>query len=159
MFQLKLFKSSKLYKKKFFKNFLWEVVSCLYFNTALPGNYLRFLILKAFGARLGRGLIIKPNIKIKYPWNLELGDYSWVGENVWIDNIAKVSIGSNTCISQGVYICSATHDYKSINFDLILSPVIIGNNCWISAKSIIGPNSKIENNTFVKMGKNFIPKF
>lgn len=158
MFKLKTYNEKKIYKKYFIKFLLWELISCLYFNTSLPGSFLRYLLLKMFGAKLGRNLILKPNIKIKYPWNLEIGDDCWIGEKVWIDNIANVSIGNNTCISQAVYICSASHNYNSLNFDLILAPVKIGNNCWVSAKSIIGPNAEVKDNTFIKMGENFFSK-
>ena len=60
-------------------------------------------ILKIFGARIyGWQIVIKPNVKIKYPWFLKIGDGSWIGEKVWIDNLCSVNIEENVCISQGV---------------------------------------------------------
>lgn len=154
MYQLSEYKEPKIYKKNIIKFILWELISVLYFNTPIPGSEIRVLILKLFGGVVGKNCIIKPNVKIKYPWKLNIGNYSWIGEKVWIDNIARVTIGNNTCISQGTYICSANHDVKK-NFQLLLQPVVIGDNCWIAAKCIVGPKSKIPDGTFLKMGRKF----
>jgi len=159
MFDLSSYARPMLYKKHIIKYVIWELTSFFYFNTPIPGSNLRSIALKFFGASIGSGVVIKPNVKIKYPWNLSVGNFSWIGEYVWIDNIAKVSIGSNTCVSQGVYICSASHDLKKSNFELLLQPVQIGSNCWIAAKCIIGPNVIIKDSTFVKMGEKITSKF
>lgn len=156
MFKLNKYKSLKIYKKNLLKFFIWEIINILFFNTSIPGSQLRYYILKLFGAKIGKKVILKPNIKIKYPWNLEIGSYCWIGEKVWIDNVAKVTIGNNTCISQGVYICTASHNYKNKNFDLILLPVRIGNNCWVAAKCMIAPGANLKNNKFLKIGSRFI---
>ena len=159
MFNLSKYSNNKIYKKNYIKYILWEFLSLIYFNTSLPGSKVRVLILNLFGCSLGKKIIIKPKVKIKYPWKLKIGNYSWIGEDVWIDNIAEVTIGSNTCISQGVYICSASHNFESKEFELLLQPVDIGNNCWIAAKCIIGPKSKILDGTFLKIGTVYKEKF
>src|SRR6267378_3098885 len=83
----------------FLKRLLWYVVSALFVKTyaPFPSRFKRQLLL-FFGAKIGRNVVIKPNINIKYPWHLELGDNVWLGEGVWIDNLATISIGSNVCI-------------------------------------------------------------
>ena len=154
MYQLSEYQEPKLYKKNIIKFIFWELISFLYFNTPIPGSKLRVIILKLLGCVVGKNCIIKPNVKIKYPWKLNIGNSSWIGENVWIDNIATVTIGNNTCISQGTYICSATHNFEK-NFELLLQPVVIGDNCWIAAKCIVGPKSNVPNGTFLKMGRKF----
>lgn len=159
MIDLSSYESLKIYKKNIIKYIIWELISFIFFNTPFPGNSLRCIILRLLGAQIGSNVIIKPNVKIKYPWNLKIGDFSWIGEKVWIDNVAEVSIGRSTCISQGVYICSASHDFKKKNFELLLLPVEIGNNCWIAAKSLIGPNVKIRDNTFIKIGEKITANF
>jgi putative colanic acid biosynthesis acetyltransferase WcaF len=93
--------------------------------------------LGVFGAKIGKGLVIKPHVSIKYPWNLTIGDHCWIGERTWIDNLDKVSIGNNVCLSQGALILSGNHDYKSTKFDLIVKPIIIEDGAWIGAKSIV----------------------
>jgi putative colanic acid biosynthesis acetyltransferase WcaF len=134
------------------KYILWYLVSAFFFDTIIPGNKIRVILLKLFSAKVGKNTLIKPNVKIKYPWKLSIGDYSWIGENVWIDNISNVTIGKNSCISQGVYICSGSHDFFSKDFSLLMQEVHVGSNCWVAAKSIISPGSIIKDNTFVKFG-------
>ena len=97
-------------------------------------------ILKLFGAKVGKNVLLKPSINIKYPWKLTIGDYSMVGENVWIDNLEEVVIGRNVCISQGAMLLSGNHDYKKISFDLILGKIILEDGVWICAKSIVCAN-------------------
>ena len=70
-----------------------------------------------FGAKIGNGVILKPKIFIKFPWKLEIGNNTWIGEKVWIDNIETVSIGDDCCVSQGVYFCTGNHDFKKETFD------------------------------------------
>ena len=90
---------------------LWLVLDALLVRSRVPGSAHRRLILRAFGALIGKRVLIKPGVRIKFPWRLEIGDDSWVGEDVWIDNLAPVQIGANCCISQGVYICTGSHDW------------------------------------------------
>ena len=116
------------------------------FTSWLPGSFWRIYLLKAFGAIVGSGVIIKPGVKIKQPWLLQLGNYVWIGEGVWIDNIAEVKIGSNVCVSQMVYFCTGNHDYKSIDFALSAQPIIIKDSVWIGARSTILPGCFIASN-------------
>ena len=81
-----------------------------------------------------------------------IGDNCWIGEEVWIDNISRVTIGSNTCISQGVYICTGSHDFYDDEFRLLIADIEIGSSCWIAAKSLIGPGVKIKDDSFIKFG-------
>ena len=71
-------------------------------------------MLTMFGARIGANVVLKPNIRVKFPWRLRIDDNSWVGQDVWIDNLAQVDIGSDTCISQGAYLCTGSHDWSKI---------------------------------------------
>ena len=56
--------------------------------------------MRLFGASVGKGVIINPRVNIKYPWKLVIGSNVWIGEKVWIDNLADVTIGDNVCLSQ-----------------------------------------------------------
>jgi putative colanic acid biosynthesis acetyltransferase WcaF len=118
----------------------------------MPFSGPRVTILRAFGAQIGRGVIIKPGVKIKYPWNLKIGDYVWIGENTWIDNLALVTISSNTCISQGVYVCTGNHNWTKPTFDLIAGEIYIGEDSWIAARAVLGPGITIGQGAVLALG-------
>lgn len=123
-----------------FKNLLWYLTNCIFFkNTLNPLSSIKVYLLRLFGAKIGKGVIIKPGVNIKYPWNLVIGNYSWIGENVWIDNLVKVSIGSNVCISQGAMLLCGNHNYKHSTFDLIVKSITLEDGVWVGAKSIVCP--------------------
>jgi putative colanic acid biosynthesis acetyltransferase WcaF len=116
---------------------IWYFINAYVLKTAMPFMGIKITFLKMFGAKIGNGLVIKPHVSIKYPWNLEIGDHAWIGENVWIDNLGKVKIGSNVCLSQGALIMSGNHNYSKSSFDLIVNEIIIEEGVWIGAKSIV----------------------
>jgi putative colanic acid biosynthesis acetyltransferase WcaF len=80
---------------------LWYLINLGFFRSPFPFYGPKRFLLRAFGAKVGVGLIIKPHVSIKYPWRLVIGDHVWIGEEVWIDNLAKVTLKSHSCISQG----------------------------------------------------------
>jgi putative colanic acid biosynthesis acetyltransferase WcaF len=134
------------YKKKdvagapFLKVILWYFLgSPLLRSGWLPFSDLKTACLRLFGATLGKGVVIKPGVRVKYPWKLDIGDHSWIGEDAWIDNLDRVRIGKNVCISQGVYLCTGNHDWSDPSFGLKTSPIVIEDQCWLAAKSIVGP--------------------
>lgn len=131
---------------------LWLAVSGLLFSTWLPGSKWRAALLRLFGARIGRGVVIKPRVLVKFPWRLSIGEHSWIGESVWIDNLAEVSIGDHACISQGTYICTGSHDWASESFDLIVTPIAIGAKAWIGAKSLVAPGCEVGEGTVLTLG-------
>ncbi|MBN2167254.1 MAG: WcaF family extracellular polysaccharide biosynthesis acetyltransferase [Marinilabiliaceae bacterium] len=120
------------------KQFCWYFTNSFFFMSSFfPISTLKVFLLKLFGAKIGKGVVIKPSVNIKYPWNLTIGNYTWIGENVWIDNLDKVTIGNNCCISQGAFLLCGNHNYKKKTFDLLISPIIIEDGVWIGAKAII----------------------
>lgn len=116
----------------------WYVTNVLFFiNPLNPISSLKVLLLKIFGAKIGKGVVVKPGVNIKYPWKLTIGDNSWIGENVWIDNLDEVEIGNNSVLSQGAMLLSGNHNFKNISFDLITKPIFLEEGVWIGAKSIV----------------------
>src|SRR5687767_5823007 len=84
------------------KRILWHYTNMVFFKSGVfPFYRLKVFLLILFGAKVGKKVLIKPFVNIKYPWFLIIKDFVWIGENVWIDNLADVSIGNNVCISQG----------------------------------------------------------
>jgi putative colanic acid biosynthesis acetyltransferase WcaF len=131
---------------------LWLLLDAALVRSRVPGGTHRRLILRAFGALIGNRVIIKPGVRIKFPWRLEIGDDSWVGEDVWIDNLAPIQIGSNCCISQGVYICTGSHDWGTPTFDLIVKPVRIEDGAWLASRSVIGPGVLVGEGAVLSLG-------
>lgn len=122
------------------KRGLWYVVNMLFFNTCIPlPNSFKRMLLRIFGAKIGKGVILKPKVNIKYPWMLCIGNYSWIGERVWIDNLGNVDIGANCCISQGVMLLCGNHNFSVSSFDLIVEDIKLEDGVWLGAKSTVTP--------------------
>ncbi len=122
------------------KKLFWYFTNMFFFKTMLPfPSSMKVSLLKVFGAKVGQGVVIKPDVNIKYPWFLEIGDACWIGEGVWIDNLATVKIGSDVVLSQGAYLLTGSHDYKKETFDLILGEIILEEGVWIGAKATVCP--------------------
>jgi len=137
----------------FLKRALWYIFNILFFKCSIPYPYFfKKIILKLFGAKLGKNIVIKSNVNIKYPWFLEIGNNVWVGEGVWIDNLAQVKIGDNVCISQGTYLLTGNHNYKKETFDLMIEPIIIEDGVWIGAKCVICPGVTLKNHSVITAG-------
>jgi len=122
------------------KLLLWYIINTIIVNSyILPISFIKVFILRLFGAKIGINVNIKPKVNIKYPWRLTVGDNVWIGEKVWIDNLDKVIIGSNSCLSQGSMLLCGNHNYKKKSFDLITAKIIIEDGVWIGARSIVCP--------------------
>jgi len=135
------------------KVFIWYFTNTFLFKTMLPiPSSTKVKVLKAFGATVGSGVVVKPNVKIKYPWFLTIGNDCWIGEDVWIDNLALVSIGNNVCLSQGAYLLTGSHDYKKEAFDLMLGEIVLEDGVWIGAKSLVCPNVTCKSHSVLAVG-------
>ncbi|MEM0996673.1 MAG: WcaF family extracellular polysaccharide biosynthesis acetyltransferase [Bacteroidota bacterium] len=121
-----------------FKWALWYVFNALFvLNPLNPFSSVRKAILRLFGAKIGKGVILKPRINVKFPWNLAIGDYAWIGEAVWIENQGKVTIGAHACLSQGAVLMTGNHNYKLPTFDLIVKPIVLEEGVWIGAGAMV----------------------
>lgn len=117
---------------------LWYFTNVLFFiNPLNPFSSLKVFLLRLFGAKVGKGVNIKPAVNIKFPWKLMVGNYVWIGEKVWIDNLGKTEIGDHVCLSQGAMLLCGSHNYKAITFDLIIGEIILEEGVWISAHAIV----------------------
>lgn len=126
---------------------LWHLVKPLVFtNSLVPFYWIKRLLLRMFGARIGESVVIKPRVNIKHPWRLSIGDHSWIGEGVWIDNLVEVEIGSNACVSQEAFLLTGNHDYKSARFTLIAKPIRVEDGAWMGARSVVCPGVTVGRN-------------
>lgn len=132
---------------------VWHFVNAMLLQNPLnPSSKLKVVILRLFGARIGKGVVLKPSINVKYPWKLEIGDYSWIGEDAWLDSLAPIKIGSNACISQGTYFCTGNHDWTDPAFGLIVNPITIEDGAWVGARATVLPGVTVKSHSIVAAG-------
>ncbi|MDE3741487.1 putative colanic acid biosynthesis acetyltransferase [Maribacter polysaccharolyticus] len=132
-------------KPKYFKRLLWMVVNATFFRVAIGNKlfFVRTILLKMFGAKVPLHAMIYPSCKIHAPWNLEVGVHSTIGPNTEIYNKDRIVIGSNSVVSQGTYLCSASHDVSNLLLPLVTKPIIIGSQAWVAADVFVGPGVTI----------------
>lgn len=132
---------------------LWLIVEALVMlNPVVTAYGLKRWVLRRFGARVGRGVLIKPNVHVKYPWHLEVGDYVWIGERAWIDNFVSVRVGSHAVVSQGAYLCTGNHDWSDPGMGLMVKPIMVEQGAWVGAFARIGPGVTVGANAVVTLG-------
>jgi len=119
---------------------LWWLVQSILFHPSPQVLYgWRRFLLRLFGAKIGRHVIIRPSVTITYPWKVIIGDYSWIGDNVALYSLGEIKIGANSVISQQSYLCAGTHDYQSLAFDIYSPPITIEDEVWIATDVFIAP--------------------
>jgi putative colanic acid biosynthesis acetyltransferase WcaF len=132
---------------------LWHYVNVIFLQSPLnPSSLVKRIVLRWFGAKVGTGVILKPGISVKYPWNIEIGDYSWIGENAWLDSLDKITIGAHACISQGAYLCTGNHDWSDPAFGLIVKPITVEEGAWVGARAVVLPGVTIANHSVIAAG-------
>jgi putative colanic acid biosynthesis acetyltransferase WcaF len=135
------------------KKTLWYFTNMIFFKTLLPfPSSFKVRLLKYFGATVGNGVVIKPDVNVKYPWFLKIDDDCWIGEGTWIDNLATVKMGSNVGLSQGVYLLTGSHDYKKETYDLILGDIVLEDGVWIGAKATVCPGVTCKSHSVLAVG-------
>ncbi len=136
---------------------LWWIVQGLLFKPLPQICYpIRRALLRAFGAKIGKGVLIRPGVEVTFPWKLVIGDYSWIGDDVTLYTLGPITIGSNTVISQKSYICAADHDYAHVTFPIRERPVRIGDQVWISGDVWVGPGVTIADGAVVGARSNVV---
>lgn len=132
---------------------LWYITNALLFKSSVILPYrCKSFILRLFGAQIGKGVVIKPDVNIKYPWRLYIGDYVWIGEGVWIDNLDEVHIGNHVCLSQGCMLLTGNHNYKLPTFDLFTGKIILEDGVWIGARSVVCPGVTCHSHAVLTVG-------
>ena len=136
-----------------FKEAAWLLVSLLLFRLyPLKGSRLKCAVLRAFGAKIGRGVVIKPKVVITFPWKLTVGDHVWLGKQCWLLNLAPIVIESHVCLSQRALLCTGNHDYTSPTFDLITKPITVETGAWIGAAGFVGPGVRVGSHAVLTAG-------
>lgn len=130
---------------------LW-ILAQVFVRSFVPGSVPRVRLLRLFGARLGKGVVIKPGFRVKFPWRLRVGNHCWLGEDSWIDNLAEVTLEDNVCISQGAYLCTGNHDWSDPSFRLIVKPITIKEGAWVGARAVVCPGVTVGESAVVTAG-------
>lgn len=131
----------------------WYFVNYWIFYSSLPWPYgFKSALLRLFGAKVGKGLVIKAKVRIKNPWRLTIGDHVWIGEDVWIDNLENVSIGHHVCISQGALLLTGNHDYTASDFPYRLGRIHLDEGAWVGARSVVCPGVSLGSHAILTVG-------
>lgn len=107
--------------------------------TPPPLHAWRRLVLRMFGAQIGPGARVYGSVKIWLPSNLSVGAKAVVGPGARLYNQGRITIGARTVISQRAHLCASSHDVNDLDFQLVLRPVVIGEQCWVAAEAFVGP--------------------
>lgn len=123
---------------------LWQIVQVTFFGCSPQPFYAwRRAILRLFGAKIGRGVLVRPSVRITYPWNIEIGDYAWIGDHAELYSLDRITIGDNSVVSQNSYLCTASHDMEDLAFSYKTAPIIVGSQVWIASDVFVAPGVTI----------------
>ena len=129
---------------------LWWSINTLFLKTSPQFAYgWRRFLLRAFGAKIGRNVIIRPSVNVTYPWFLSIEDNAWIGDDVHIYNLAEIFIGKNSVVSQKCYLCTGSHDMNSQSFDITAKPIHIGEQVWLATDVFVSQGVTIGDGTVV----------
>jgi len=135
------------------KRGLWVLMRCFFFQNACPwGSALRSVLLRAFGAKIGKRVCLGSNVYISFPWRLAVGDHVWIGDDVGILSLAQVTIESNVCVARRSFLCTGSHDFRREDFKLKVAPILIRTGSWIAIGSLILPGVTIGGGAVVSAG-------
>ena len=118
----------------------------------VPRIRARVAILRAFGAQIGDGVLVRHRVRIHWPWKLTIGDNSWIGEGAWILNLEPVTIGANVCVSQDAFLCTGSHDRRSPTFEFDNGPITIGDGAWVAARATVLRGVTLSDNAVIRAG-------
>ncbi|RNL67217.1 WcaF family extracellular polysaccharide biosynthesis acetyltransferase [Zhongshania marina] len=128
---------------------LWWIVQSSFFKCSPQVLYpWRRFLLRLFGAKIGRNVLIRPTVKITYPWKVEIGEYAQIGDGVELYSLGEIYIGRHAVVSQGSYVCTGSHDHTQIDFPIFAKKIIIESEVWISAQCFISPGVTVGRGAF-----------
>jgi Acetyltransferase (isoleucine patch superfamily) len=121
----------------------WLVQSTLFaWSPQVLYGWRRFL-LRLFGAKIGKGVIIRPSARITYPWKVSIGDFSWIGDDVVLYSLGEIHIGAHAVVSQRCYLCTGSHDYTRSTFDIYAKAIFVESCAWLATDVFVAPGIHI----------------
>ena len=131
---------------------LWQLVQASLFCLSPQPLYAwRRALLRLFGAKIGKGVIVRPTVRITYPWKVAIGDFSWIGDHVELYSLDRITIGSNSVVSQRSYLCTASHDIRDVAFPYVTGPIVICDQAWVAADVFVAPGVTVGRGAVVGM--------
>ena len=129
---------------------LWWFTDFFFFKLSpqIMYGWRRFL-LRLFGAKIGKNVIIRPSVAITYPWKISIGDNTWIGDNTELYSLGDIEIGKNVVVSQKSYLCAASHRYDTENFPIYSQKITIEDECWLATDVYVAPGVTIGKGTVV----------
>lgn len=129
---------------------LWWIVQAVFFKNSPQFMYgFRRFLLRCFGAKIGKKVLLRPSVKTTYPWKVTIGDYSWIGDEVNLYSLGEIEIGNHVVVSQKSYLCTGSHDYKNPKFPIFAKKITIEDQCWLAADVFVAPGITIGEGTVV----------
>ena len=126
------------------KRLVWSIVQAtLYRGSFHTWSGFRAMLLRLFGAQVGKCCTIRRTSRVYYPWNLRMGDFSCLGDYTEVYNLGTVTLGNEVSISQEAYLCAGTHDYRAREMPLLTPPIEVEDCAWVCARAFIGPGVKV----------------
>lgn len=123
---------------------IWWIVQAVLFKLSPQFMYgWRRFLLRLFGAKIGKKVIIRPSATITYPWKISIDDYSWIGDNVVLYSLGEIEIGKHVVVSQKSYLCTGSHDYNKLEFPIFEKKITLNDQCWLATDVFIAPGITI----------------
>ena len=132
---------------------IWKILNVSLVKSNYCPNQVKRQLLRMNGAKIGSRVAFRSGLKVHFPWNLEIGDDCWIGEDVWFINHEKITIGSNVCISQRSIICSGGHDYRSSSLEFAHKPIQIKDGAWVCLDAKVLPGVTIGECSVISTGE------
>lgn len=127
----------------------WLLQAVVFPLTMHNASGVRAALLRLFGAQIGPGVVIRPTARFTYPWKVEIGDYSWIGDDVVFYSLDHIRVGCHCVISQESYLCTGSHDIRDPHFQLQVAPIHVGNGAWVATDCFVAPGVTIGANTVI----------
>ncbi len=129
---------------------LWWLVQSTLFACSPQFMYgWRNFLLRLFGAKIGKSVIVRPTVRTTYPWKLTVGDYSWIGDYVELYTLGEITVGKHAVVSQKSYLCTGSHNFQAEAFDIYAKPIVVEDEAWIAADVYVAPGVTIGKGTVV----------
>jgi len=130
--------------------YLWAVCELLFVASAWQiSSRLRIAVLRAFGADIEKGVVMRPRIRVRFPWKLHIGADSWIGEGVWFHNQDHIYVGKDVVISQETMLTTGSHAYRT-DMALITRPIAVEAGAWITSRCMILGGARIGQSALIE---------